>query len=517
MASKLARASGVMAALLLVSKGAGFLRESVVAGAYGAGVVKDANTVAYILPALFLIMLGGLNGPFHLATMGAVTRLETQGQRDQVPGVLLTILLGTALLTGLLAAAVFALAPWVISVTGPSLSSEAHALAVTQLRIMAPLIMIGGLVGALCGVSNVRGKFANSSLSPMVSSLAVIVLVFVTSSPTAIAWGTLAGAVGQLLLQAWPVVRDWPEIAQGAPLRPAPLTHPGFRDMLRMLIPAALSSSVGSINVAIGTAFCSKVGSGAISVFNYSNLLIQLPLGIMLTALLVPMFPRLTESAAAGDRDGLFGWLNKGLQTIVLTTLPMTGLLIVLGESAVRLAFERGQFSAADTRATATVLSIVALSIVAYATRDLFTRVFYAQNKSRVPLMVTIVSIGTNFLLNSYFVRFGIKGLALSTTLVTVLNMLILGTLLRRDLGAWGLGPSVPTALKALAAALVSSALTLLARGVIPGEGQLGALAQLVVLGALGLGSYAGMLVLLRVPLLAAIGRGRRVATAAHD
>ncbi|HEY9899755.1 MAG TPA: murein biosynthesis integral membrane protein MurJ [Pantanalinema sp.] len=509
MASKLARASGVMAALLLVSKGAGFLRESVVAGAYGAGMVKDANTVAYILPALFLIMLGGLNGPFHLATMGAVTRLETRGEREEIPGVLLTILLGTAALTGLFAAVVFALAPWVIAVTGPSLSSEAHALAVTQLRIMAPLIVIGGLVGALCGVSNVRGKFANASLSPMVSSLAVIALVFATSSPLAIAWGTLAGAVGQLLLQAWPVVRDWREIAEGAPLRPAPLTHPAFVDMLRMLLPAALSSSVGSINVAIGTAFCSKVGSGAISVFNYSNLLIQLPLGIMLTALLVPMFPKLTEAAASGDRASLHGWLNKGLQTIVLTTLPMTGLLVVLGESAVRLAFERGAFSARDTAATATVLSIVALSIVAYATRDLFTRVFYAQNKSRVPLMVTLVSIGTNFLLNSYFVRFGIKGLALSTTLVTVLNMLILGGLLRKDLGRLGLSPSVPTALKALASAIVATSVTAIARVVLPGEGQLGALLQLALLGVLGLASYVGLLVALRVPFVAAL-RGRR-------
>jgi putative peptidoglycan lipid II flippase len=506
-----------MAALLLVSKGAGFLRESVVAGAYGAGVVKDANTVAYILPALFLIMLGGLNGPFHLATMGAVTRLETQNQRREIPGVLLTILLGTALLTGLFAAGVFALAPWVITVTGPSLSSEAHALAVTQLRIMAPLIVIGGLVGALCGVSNVRGKFANSSLSPMVSSLAVIALVLVTSSPLAIAWGTLAGAVGQLLLQAWPVVRDWQEIAQGAPLRPAPITHPAFVDMLRMLLPAALSSSVGSINVAIGTAFCSKVGSGAISVFNYSNLLIQLPLGIMLTALLVPMFPRLTEAAASGDRASLHGWLNKGLQIIVLTTLPMTGLLVVLGESAVRLAFERGAFSPKDTAATATVLSIVALSIVAYATRDLFTRVFYAQNKSRVPLMVTLVSIGTNFLLNSYFVRFGIQGLALATTLVTVLNMLILGTLLRRDLGLLGLGPSVPTALKALAAALAATALTALARGVLPGEGHLGAIAQLVLLGALGLATYVACLVVLRVPNLPFLGRFRRKVSVAGE
>ena len=68
-----------MAVLLLLSKGVGLLREVAVAHTFGADLVKDANTVAYYIPAFFLIMLGGLNGPFHLATMGAVTRLKAQG------------------------------------------------------------------------------------------------------------------------------------------------------------------------------------------------------------------------------------------------------------------------------------------------------------------------------------------------------------------------------------------------------------------------------------------------------
>lgn len=496
-----------MAVLLLLSKGAGFLREVAVANAYGAGLVKDANTIAYILPALFLILLGGLNGPFHLATMRAVTSLRTEGRSAEIPGVLLTIFGATAALTGALAVAAYAAAPWIVRLTGPGLSAEAHALAVSNLHIMAPLLMLGGLIGVLCGISNARDKFANSSLTPMVSSLAVIGVVLVTASPTAIAWGTLAGAVGQFALQAWPVVQDWPEIAGNVPVRPVPLNHPAFRDMLRMLVPAGLASSVGTINVAIASAFCSGLEEGAISAFNYSNQLIQLPLGILLTALLVPMFPRLTEAATAGDRASLFGWLNRGVQVIGLVILPVTGLLIVLGESAVRLVFEHGRFDAQDTRQTATVLAIVALSMLAYGLRDLFTRVFYARNKSRVPLMVTIVSLGTTLLFNSLLIRYEIAGLAWATTLVTVFNLLLLGVLLRRDLGTLGLGPSVPTLLKALAAALVAAGLAYFVKGLVPFTGHLGALVQLFGAGAIGLGAYVAALVLLRVPALAMLRR----------
>lgn len=532
-ARNIAKATSLMAVLLLLSKGMGLFREIAVANAFGAGLVKDANTVAYIIPSFFLIMLGGLNGPFHLATMGAVTRLQTQGKEDEVPGLLLTIVGGTALLTGVVALLVGLGAPWVVGITGPHLSLAAHLMAVEQLRIMSPLVMIGGIIGVLCGISNVRDRFANASLTPMVSSLAVIAIVVVTSSPLAIAWGTLVGAVGQLVLQGIPVLKDWREIAQGRKARPVSLTHGGFLDMLRMLIPASLSSSIGSINAAIGTAFCSSLGSGTISIFNYSNLLMQFPLGILLTALLVPMFPRLTEAAASGDRASLHGWMNRGVQSIALATLPMTGMLIVLGEPAVRLVFQHGHFTAADTRSTGMVLSIVALSSFMYATRDLFTRVFYAQNKSRIPLLVTACSIVTNLAFNSYFVRYGIRGLALSTTLVTTVNLLLLGTLLHRDLEGLGLKQSVPTVLKALLGAVVASGVVyeareLLARLIPPAlpvaaghaaHGHISrlhpmALLQLVGLGLLGLGVYVGLLVLLRVPMVQVLRRARPVAVA---
>lgn len=517
MGRSLARATSLMAVLLLVSKGAGFLREVAVANAYGAGIVKDANTIAYILPALFLILLGGLNGPFHLSTMRSVTSLRTEGRDAEIPGVLLTIFLATAALTGLLALAAALLAPWIVRITGPGLSPEAMALAVTNLHIMAPLIMIGGLIGVLCGISNARDKFTNSSLTPMVSSLAVIGVVLVTSSPTAIAWGTLAGAVGQLLLQAVPVAQDWREITGGAPVRPVPLNHPAFLDMLRMLVPAGLSSSVGTLNVAIASAFCSGLPEGSISAFNYSNQLIQLPLGILLTALLVPMFPRLTEAATAGDRASLFGWLNRGVQSIALVILPVTGLAIVLGEAAVRLVFEHGQFDAQDTRQTATVLSIVALSMLAYGTRDLFTRVFYAQNKSRTPLLVTVVSIGTTLVFNAVLVRYQLAGLAWATTLVTVGNLLLLGYFLRRDLGTLGLGPSVGTIVKAFVAAGACAGLAYLAKGFVPFPGQLGALVQLLGGGVVGLGAYVILLLLLRVPALELLRRRRTTPVAVAE
>ncbi len=511
--SKLLRAGTLIALLALVSKGIGFLREAVIFPTFGAGAARDAYAIAYNgLPALALILLGGLNGPFHLATMACVTRLRAAKDEASIPGVLLTLMALTAAGMGALALAVGLGAPAVIGVIAPKADPEVARLAIEQLRIMSPLLLVGGLLGVFCGISNVQDRFALPSLSPILSSVAIIGAVLIWRTPESLAWGTLVGGILQLLIQGIPVALGWKDLAGPQHgLKLAPITHPAVGETFRMLVPAMASSSIGTLNVMIATAFASSLAVGVISRYNAANLLIQLPLGIMLTALLVPMFPVMTKAAAEGDMAGLKTWMNRGFQTIAITALPMTGLLIVLGEPAIRVAFERGAFTAADTRETALILGILAVSVSAYAVRDLFTRVFYAKNKSRTPLLVTIVSLATTFLFCWLLVgRFGAAGLAAATAAVTFTNLGLLGLLLKRELGTLGLGPSLATFGKSLLAATLVSAACWVARPYLPGEGQLGAIVELAALGTFGLLAYGGLLTVMRVPLIAALLGARR-------
>ena len=498
-----------MAILLLVSKGAGFLRESVVASAFGAGIVKDSQTVAYIIPALFLILLGGLNGPFHLATMGALTRLRTREETPRVGDLVITILVGTLLLMGALGLAIALGAPSVITLLGPKLSPEARKLAVEQLMIMAPLIPIGGLIGVLCGIQNIGGKYASASLSPLVSSLTVIAWVAITRNPVAIAWGTLAGALGQLILQGWAVRRDWSTLIVGGRGR-VRFRDPDFIGMLRVLGPAALTSSIGTLNVAIGTAFASRLAPGTISTFNYANLLLQLPMGILLTALLVPMFPHLSEAATRDDRQGLAAWLERGTGLLLVTMVPIAMLLAWLGVPAVQLAFERGAFASADTLRTATALAILAISMPMYALRDLYARFFYARQESRVTATITLMSVVANVGFNSLFLPWGLEGLAAATVMVTAFNLVALGHHLRLRLGTLTLkrqGGRVGRLAIALVPGMAWLAGT---RTWLTMPGPTGALVILVVGGGGALLAMFGVLTVLGEPMLGSLPRPRR-------
>ena len=59
------RIASLIAILSLLSKGLGLVREQVIAAFFGASGQSDAYRYAYILPGFALVLLGGLNGPFH--------------------------------------------------------------------------------------------------------------------------------------------------------------------------------------------------------------------------------------------------------------------------------------------------------------------------------------------------------------------------------------------------------------------------------------------------------------------
>ncbi len=497
----MAGVAGIVAILILLAKSFGFFREIAIARAFGTGWERDAYNLAYQLPAYALVLLGGLNGPFHSATLAALTRLRESG-RELKGSPVLTIMLLTGAVMGTVAALVYVLADPIVTLQGPWVKAQTHALATSQLRYMVPVLLVGAWIGVLCGVSTHRGQFALPTLSPAVSSLAIIGFVlWRPDDPLMLAIGTTVGAVLQLLLQGVPAI--WAAGPRALATRPCSPADPAIREAGALLWPAILSSTIGQINVFVGTFFLSRAGEGAIAAWGYANIVYQLPLGTLLAALLVPLFPRLTSAAARDDRAALFGHLNRGVQLVGLVAIPLAVGLAVAAVPVVQVAFERGKFAqTGGTALTAPVLAILCAGMIGYALRDLLVRVFYAVNDSRTPMRVMLVSLGLNVGFNALFMfgfKLGLQGIAWSTVLVTWLNLAQIAWALRAKLGTLGLGPSGPILVRALGAALCAGGVMLYVRQFDWPKGLGGGILELAALGVAGVATYGGILLALRV------------------
>ncbi len=203
----------------------------------------------------------------------------------------------------------------------------------------------------------------------------------------------------------------------------------------------------------------------------------------------MPLFPVFSRLAAKGDLEGIREYFNKGVGTLFLIGIPIMVFLFVLGQTCVSLVFERGAF---DSRATFMVtegLWFLSVSILPYVFRDCITRVYYSFNDAKTPFVVAFASIILKFALNWVFISvmgWGIGGITLSTSLVTLVNACVLAVLVRRHISLryWrllgNLGKMLGAGMFTLAAGFAAAALPLAA---VPKILAAGAVMAIVYLG----------------------------------
>jgi putative peptidoglycan lipid II flippase len=120
---------------------------------------------------------------------------------------------------------------------------------------------------------------------------------------------------------------------------------------------------------------------------------------------------------------------------MLMLNVPATIGLLVLAEPIVALLYQRGQFTSADTAATAAALMFYAPGLVGYSAVKIASPTFYALRDSRTPVIVSLMSVGLNLGLNLLLLDImGFKGLALGTALASLFNALALLWVLRRRL-----------------------------------------------------------------------------------
>ena len=403
-----------------------------------------------------------------------------------------------------------------ITLVGPGLSPELHAIAVVQLQVMAPMALLAGLIGLGFGSLNAADEFWIPAISPLMSSLALMVGVgflwwqlegqigspsFAMLGGLVLAAATLVGAFAQWLIQLPALMRqglarfklvwDW--------------NHPGVREVWRVMGPATLSSGMLQINVFTDLFFASGI-VGAAAGLGYANLLVQTPLGLISNALLVPLLPTFARLTAPEDQPQLLARIRQGLMLSTASMVPIGALFIALGTPIVALVYERGAFDSAAAQLVAALLMAYGLGMPAYLGRDVLVRVFYALGDGTTPFRLSLAGIGLNVIFDWLLVggptpwgnqspfNFGASGLVLATVAINVLTCLTLLLVLKRRMPAMTLIPwGIDTTRLLLAGVLTGCIVWGLSLGVDWPIGWFGLLARVGIPSLLGLAFFGLM------------------------
>jgi putative peptidoglycan lipid II flippase len=246
------------------------------------------------------------------------------------------------------------------------------------------------------------------------------------------AFGTLIGGILQFLIQVPSLLRV------GFKFRPGiSLSDPGVRQVMRLMAPALIGTAAVQINVFVDTYFAAGI-PGATSWLAYSFRLMQFPIGLFGVAIGTATLPTVSLHAARGDISSLRTTLASSLSLVFFLAVPSACGLIVLAKPIVALIYQHGVFSAKDTNAVAWALGAWSIGLIGFAAIKVLSPAFYALDDTRTPMMVSIVSIVINAIGDYFFKKWltpygiGHAGIALSTSLVALLNFIALALLLRR-------------------------------------------------------------------------------------
>lgn len=507
----LANIAGIVAAATLISKLVGLFRQQAIGAAFAVGPVADAYSFAYIIPGFLLILLGGINGPFHSAIVSVVTKRpkeETASLVESINTLVGLILLGLSTLLFVFAGPIIDLIAQGLSQTDP----VARDIAVLQLRIMSPMALLAGLIGIGFGTLNADNQFWLPSLSPIFSSGAVLVglgILFAAigkeiASPdfylvggAVLAASTLGGAFLQWLAQLPALWKS----GLGRPHLRFDWSDPGVRQVLSILIPATLSSGMLQINLFTDLFFASFI-PGTAAALSYANLLVQTPLGIISNVILVPFLPVFSRLADPLHWPELKTRIRQSLLFTALTMLPLGALFVVLALPMVRVIYERGAFDADASALVTSVLTVYGLGMFVYLARDVLVRVFYALGDGQTPFRISLINIVLNGVLDFILIqRFGAPGLVLATVGVNIFSTLVMVMILHRRLRGlpllqWGVAIAALTAASLLAGLAAFGSFRLL-ESWLGSDGILTIVVQLIIPGLLGLLVFAlGTLVL---------------------
>ena len=439
------RATGPATAVgsgILISRVTGLLRDVAVAAFLGTRFAADAYWAAIKIPNIIRNLLG--EGTLSAAFVPVYSASLAESDSDPAaPARLSRSVLGVVAATALaLSALGVLLAPWITDVLMVGSDEPTRALTTTLVRILFPMSGVLIIGAWFLGVLNSHGRFFLPFVAPAIWNLTQVAGLLLAARlgsdrlAEALAWSALLGAIIQVAIQV-PTARR----LSGVHAPGFELSYEPVRRVARNTLPVVSSQGVLQISSLVDIMLASLAGPGAMAALGYSQRLAYLPISLFGISVAAAALPSMSREA---DPDALRARLTNGWLQILFFVLPAAVVLLLFGDLAVGLVYQRREFGGDSTALVAAVLATYALGLVAASSIKLFAAGFHAMQDTSTPMRIAVVSVTVAVLasvtLTLAFRRTGIgaysaMGIALGSSLGSWINLLLLWTLLGRRIG----------------------------------------------------------------------------------
>jgi putative peptidoglycan lipid II flippase len=415
-------ASAAPAVGTMLSRVTGLVRVAALTAALGLTSLADVYNLSNTTPnILYELVLGGVLS----ATLVPIFTQTNADHDDDTASVLVTVSFVAIAVLTLVAVLLSPAINWVLALPLQGLERRrAVALGDDLLALLLPQILFYGVTTLATAMLNARRKFAAPAFAPILTNLvtaaaALGVYFFVgpargvaetRSSLWALGLGTTAGVAAMAAVLV-PALRR-ADIRLRWNFQPR---HPVVKQVARLSGWTVGFAMANQVALLIVLSYARRLGTGALSTYQYAAIFFQLPYGLIAVSLMTAVLPELATAAKDGDDDAFSAKFREGLSLLLTFMVPAAGAYLLLGAPLVRILLERGAFDAESATQTAKMLAGFSVGLPAFAVFLYVVRAFYARKNTRTPFVLNVVENGINVLLLFPFtVLFGRYGLSVA-------------------------------------------------------------------------------------------------------
>nr|MBA3234622.1 murein biosynthesis integral membrane protein MurJ [Chloroflexota bacterium] len=358
-----ARAGLVVSGAFLVSRVLGYVRLLVIGGEFGATAELDAFFAAFRIPDLiFQLVAAGALSSALIPVVSTLFAADEHARAWRIVSTVINLMLGGL---AILSVGLYLLAPTVVPLITPGFDAAQldKTIELTRIMLLSPIFLSMGAVAT--SVLNAGGRFAAAALAPIIYNVAIIgaaVILGPTLGVEGLAYGVVAGSLGHLLVQVRPLGR------LGFRYSPrVDAADPQARQALLLMAPRAIGLGASQITFIVVTSLATQLGDGAVSDFNFSFALLQIPLGIIGVPLGIVLLPSLSRDAVVGQEVAFAGLLMRAMRLLVYVMVPITVFAAAARGPIVGVLFGSGRISPTDLGLIALTLAAFLVGLTAHA------------------------------------------------------------------------------------------------------------------------------------------------------
>ena len=427
----------------LISQLIGLFRDRMLAHVIGPSATLDVYYAAFRIPDLIYLSIASLASITVLMPF-IIERMDGDG-KEAARTFFNEVLSGFLILLVVVSLGVFLAMPYIAKVIAPGFSAaELHQLVwVSRIMLFSPIFM--GLSNLLGTITQLLRKFFVFSLSPIFYNLGILlglIVLYPRYGVYGLGMGVAFGALLHMSIQLPTVIK-----AGFSPKLTERIKQSTLKQVITLSLPRTLGLSMNSIALLVIVAIGSTLGTGSISIFNFSLNLETTPVGIIGISYAVASFPMLAESFTRGLMDKWEEEIYSAVRQIIFWSLPLTALFVVIRAQIVRVTLGSGAFSWTDTKLTAASFALFTIGLLGQNMILVSVRAFYSAHNTKTPLIINTIcsifivvsAIGLIHLFNdNYVFRHGVESLLrVEDTPGTVVLMLPLAYSLGTLLNAW--------------------------------------------------------------------------------